>query len=168
MASAVAHAPLELWLSAIPVAGGVVIAYITYLLNLRRDRLALQRDDERRRVDDERLALRVSTDLAFRLNRQRYALREAAHGGGVDRLAAEHAALVRRAAETDVIDVLGHEYLPFMSLLQHGEATLARLEAHVGSARPATQVDRGAEFITLAASLDAYARRFAQPDARGR
>jgi hypothetical protein len=158
---AIVHLPIEVWLTAIPVAGGLAIAYVTYLLNLRRDRLALRDDAARRRVDEERLARRVYADLAVRLARYREALRRAARGGDRTRVTAEFDGLMRRATETDVIDVLGKQYLPFMSALEREESALTLLAAQGDGTNLATQVDRETDVATRDAALDAYARLFA-------
>jgi hypothetical protein len=152
--AAVTHLPLEVWLTVIPIVGGLAIAYVTHRLSVSRERLALRREDERHRADDERLAQRVRIDLSFRLNRHRDALRSAARSGDIARLAAQHDSLVRRATESEVIEALGKHYASLMSMLQLEEATLARLtDASDGSAL-ATERNRAAELAGIETSLD--------------
>lgn len=161
--AAVAHLPLEVWLTVIPIVGGLAIAYVTHRLNISRDRLALRREDERRRAEEERLAKRVRVDLSFRLARHRDALRSAARGGDIARLAAEHDALVRGAAQNDVIDVLGIHYMSFMSVLQREEATLARLTRGNDQKSLATEFNCAAELAGIEASLDGVTRELGLP-----
>ena len=161
-AAAVAHLPLAFWLTIIPVAGGLTVAYVTHRLNLSRDRLASRREDERRREDEERAATRVRADLSLRLIRHREALR-AASGGDLTRLEPEHDALVRRASKTDVIDVLGKRSPCFMAVLQREEAAIAAARAG-GGERPGDPAFRRT-LGDLEAAFEEYATLFALSDA---
>ncbi len=168
--AAIGHLPLEVWLTVIPIAGGLAIAYVTHRLSASRDRLALRGEDERRRADEQRLAQRVRVDLSFRLNRHRDALRRAARGGDIARLATEHDALVRRATESDVIDVLGKHYATLMSALQLEEATLARLTDPRDDGPRVTESERTTELAGIQSSLEGVATElgFGDFDSRGR
>ncbi len=167
MTAAVLHLPLEVWIAALPIAGGLVIAYVTYRLNLRRDRLVQRDEAERRRAEDARIRARVYAELSFRLGRHRDALLDASRGGAIARVAAEHQALLQRAAQADVIDALGKRYVPFMSLLGREEATLAQLASESESGKNlATQVDRAALLGSIDSALAGYAELFAQPEDR--
>lgn len=165
LAASVLHLPLEVWIAALPIAGGLVVAYVTYRLNLRRDRLALRDEAQRRRAEDERVRARVYAELASRLGRYRTALRDAGRGGAIARVAAEHEALLARAGQADVIDALGERYVPFMALLGSEEATLAQLTAHGehGKTTLAGDVDRGAALGSIDSALAGYAELFARP-----
>lgn len=157
--SAIAHLPLAFWLTVLPIAGGLAIAYVTHRLNVSRDRQAVERDERRRLADDERVINRVHTDLTLRLTRHRDALRNAARDGNLASLAATHAALARRAAEPDVIDVLAKRYLPFMAILEREERTLATLARGANELTP--DVGHADEFARLETAYDPYLDLFA-------
>ena len=158
---AILHFPLAFWLTVIPIAGGLAIAYLTHRLNMSREGLALQREDERRRADAERTATRVRADLTFRLSRHRQALRAAARGDW-SRFESEHETLVRRCAETDVIDLLGKRYPAFMALLQREETFLGTLRAGAPYDGPTIESLRTLE--ELESAFDAYVEQLTFTD----
>ncbi len=158
--ASIAHLPIAVWLTVIPVVGGLAIAYVTHRLNLSRDRFAMQREDERRRIEDERSATRVRADIGFRIERHRLAL-NAAGRGDVGRWETSHDALVRRVGEADVIDALGPASTALMELLGREETVLLGLAARDPSAS-APGIAASADVAALEAQFTALAARLAE------
>ncbi len=160
VASGIAHLPLAVWLTVIPIVGGLAIAYVTHRLNLSRDRFAMQREDERRRIDDERSAARIRADIGFRLERHRLAL-AAAKQGDLARWEASHDALVHRVGEADVIEALGTGASALMALLGREERLLVGLPARDAAAFSARAADLHAHVAELEAHVSALAAQLA-------
>jgi len=165
-ASGILHLPLAVWLTIIPVAGGLIVAYVTHRLNLSRDRAAIRREDDLRRASEQRAATRVRADFSFRLVRHRDALRVAA-SGEMEPLESGHADLVRRAAEADVIDVLGEQYLAFMAVLQREETALIELRRTIRGNRP-LGADLRTTLRELEEAFERYVALFALPESAAR
>jgi hypothetical protein len=160
------HLPLAVWLTIIPVAGGLIVAYVTHRLNVSRDRAAIRREDDLRRASEQRAATHVRADFSFRLVRHRDALRAAA-SGEIEPLESGHDDIVRRAAKADVIDVLGEQYPAFMAVLQREEAALTALRRAIRANQP-VGADLRATLTGLEEEFERYVALFALPQSPAR